>query len=393
MNRLILFTQQFPFGKGESFIENEIGFLSIKFNEIIIFPLFYVKGGIRKLPQNCILINPIFRNNKDILIKGIFSFSPIFYFIKHLLTENLNYNPSRLLKYLTTSLLCRGILANRKFKKINQKDYDATYYFYWGIGFAHILPFIKGEKKIIRFHGTDLYLERRKNQYIPFRKEVYSNLTKAVFISKQGLEYAKKTYSNIPFTAILSYLGTNDHGVHSITNDDQIIHILSCSNVIKLKRVDAILKALLLIKDHKISWTHIGDGPELKNLCMQIQNLPDNINVNFAGYLPNFEVIKFYCDHPIDLFINVSTSEGLPVSIMEAISFNIPVLATNVGGTNEIVNNETGILLESDFTTEELATKIIELYEKREEYHPREFWTEHFDAKKNYTDFVNCILE
>lgn len=41
----------------------------------------------------------------------------------------------------------------------------------------------------------------------------------------------------------------------------------------------------------------------------------------------------------------MSLSEGIPVSIMEAISFGIPIIATNVGGNAEIVNDETGVLI------------------------------------------------
>ena len=43
----------------------------------------------------------------------------------------------------------------------------------------------------------------------------------------------------------------------------------------------------------------------------------------------------------IDLFINTSSSEGVPVSIMEALSVGIPIIATDVGGTKEIVTKTT----------------------------------------------------
>lgn len=55
-----------------------------------------------------------------------------------------------------------------------------------------------------------------------------------------------------------------------------------------------------------------------------------------------------YSEHPVDVFINLSTNEGVPVSIMEAISFDIPIVATDVGGTSEIVTDETGILVSSN---------------------------------------------
>ena len=48
-------------------------------------------------------------------------------------------------------------------------------------------------------------------------------------------------------------------------------------------------------------------------------------------------MLDYYKNNIIDIFINLSASEGIPVSIMDAISFGIPCIATNVGGTGEIV--------------------------------------------------------
>lgn len=56
----------------------------------------------------------------------------------------------------------------------------------------------------------------------------------------------------------------------------------------------------------------------------------------------------------------MSDSEGIPVSIMEAMSFGIPVIARNVGGMSEIVNEENGLLLEND-DAEDAASKISSL--------------------------------
>jgi glycosyltransferase involved in cell wall biosynthesis len=54
----------------------------------------------------------------------------------------------------------------------------------------------------------------------------------------------------------------------------------------------------------------------------------------------------------------VSLSEGVPVSIMEAFSAGIPVYATNVGGTSEIVDNSNGKLLDVNISPEQLAEEI-----------------------------------
>lgn len=64
--------------------------------------------------------------------------------------------------------------------------------------------------------------------------------------------------------------------------------------------------------------------------------------------LSHDQVMNYYKEHHFDVFINMSTNEGVPVSIMEAASFGIPIIATNVGGTSEIVQPSVGMLLSSN---------------------------------------------
>ena len=62
-------------------------------------------------------------------------------------------------------------------------------------------------------------------------------------------------------------------------------------------------------------------------------------------------------------FINVSSSEGIPVSIMEVMSFGIPVIGTNVGGVSELVNQENGHLLSANPAAQEIVS-VIEKFQQ-----------------------------
>ena len=64
-----------------------------------------------------------------------------------------------------------------------------------------------------------------------------------------------------------------------------------------------------------------------------------DIDLHLFGHLDNNEIFNMYKNNSYDYFITLSESEGLPVSIMEAISCGIPVIATAVGGITEIVIN------------------------------------------------------
>ena len=75
---------------------------------------------------------------------------------------------------------------------------------------------------------------------------------------------------------------------------------------------------------------------------------PPNVVANFHGRVDNVQVRSFYRDTFVNVFVNTSSSEGVPVSIMEAQSAGIPVIATAVCGTPELVNENDGLLLPAD---------------------------------------------
>ena len=170
------------------------------------------------------------------------------------------------------------------------------------------------------------------------------------------------------------------------------------------KRIPLVARALVtLSKIHPklaLEWIHIGGGNEAILLEIQeiISLLPDNFKVHLAGNFTNAQIFEFYQDNrDVDAFINVSTSEGKPVSIMEAQSFGIPVIATNVGGMAEIVNNKNGYLLSPNPSEEEVAMAIYNLLDinNRKEKSKKAYqtWQEQYNAKENYRAFANFLVD
>jgi len=92
----------------------------------------------------------------------------------------------------------------------------------------------------------------------------------------------------------------------------------------------------------------------------------------------------------------LSSSEGLPVSMMEAQSYGIPIMSTNVGGCNEICNDETGFLIKPDFEPTDVSDKIKDFsysYKNTNEFHQkcRQYWEMNFNAELNYNEFMKLI--
>ena len=186
---------------------------------------------------------------------------------------------------------------------------------------------------------------------------------------------------------LLSYLGTKQLDVKytSIAKDE--ITIVSCSSLLPLKKVERIPDLLRSTK-HKIHWIHIGDGPTMDLLLAKCTSLPKNIRYSLKGHLKNHEILDFYSTQDINGFISLSVSEGLPVSMMEAISAGIPIFSYNTGGISEIVKDSVSGILFSDES---------EMYQKFDFFLTfpwdskkiQSLHYEQFNAERNYTLFVN----
>ena len=166
--------------------------------------------------------------------------------------------------------------------------------------------------------------------------------------------------------------------------------------MVALKRLNLLFDALQKTQS-KITWHHFGDGVLMNDLSNAIKNKRQGLNVILHGYVSNQTLINFYQKQQVDLFVNVSSSEGLPVSIMEALSFGIPVIATDVGGTSELVSDKVGELISSNFSTESLGKSIEKVLNLKSEEllllrsNARSIFELKVNAKINYLLFYENI--
>ena len=102
------------------------------------------------------------------------------------------------------------------------------------------------------------------------------------------------------------------------------------------KGQDMLLRILAQPKwrERDITLVFIGTGPDLEGLTEMAKFLQLN-NVKFAGYMGDLKGI--WTNH--HALIMPSRSEGLPLTIIEAMSLGRPVITTNAGGNNEIIQN------------------------------------------------------
>lgn len=400
--RLFLFTNTFPHGFSEAFLESELPFLSEKFEKVTIIPLHKESGG-RTLATNVEVWNPIIGFNPNekfnLLTNGLFNLAPTGFAIKEFFNKKVYLSRKKTWNFFTSLLLFRSIFSNAGSWKQLETEIkpEDKLYFYWGDKSVLILPTLKSRisnTSLVRFHRTDLY-EYAKGGYIPFRDYVFPSIDRFLPISLDGEKYLLKHYTNLLNKEQIRVcrLGVFDNGTNPDRDTDTIFHLVSCSYMVPVKRISLIIDALKYI-DFQLKWIHIGTGQLHSQLENSAAQLPANIQVEFAGALSNKEVLTFYEQNHVDLFINVSASEGVPVSIMETLSFGIPVIATDVGGTSEIVDNQVGELLKTDISADEIAETIQQLAshdlsELRK--NARNRWNDICNAKENYSRFVEFL--
>jgi glycosyltransferase involved in cell wall biosynthesis len=130
------------------------------------------------------------------------------------------------------------------------------------------------------------------------------------------------------------------------------------------KGVADLISALSKIKDKKYICFIIGDGPEKKKLEARTKKLKLENKLIFFGYKKFDDYIRIL--KISDIFVNPSYTEGLPTTVAEAALCQNAIVATNVGGTPEIITNQKGGFLIEAKNINMLTEKIGELIDSAE---------------------------
>lgn len=404
-NNLILFTADFPFGSGETFLETEITFLSKGFDAVHIISANTQNEQTRILPENCSFERidlSLSGAQKVQSLAGIFS--QLYRAEKKLLNEKYGLKMTSGIRKTMLISWFRAKLVVAKAESILQsakKEDELLFYSYWSDDVAIGLGMLQNKypkiRTFSRIHRWDVYFEESAFSYLPYRTFLVNSISKIVSISQDGIDYVNRTWRTEHIEKlVLSRLGVGNRVPFRLAENERFT-LVSCSNLIPVKRVDLLARALVELVDVPINWIHFGDGVERQKIEKILENRSEKLQVDFMGRVPNNEIYRYYAENKPDLFINVSSSEGVPVSIMEAMSFGIPVLATDAGGNNEIVTNENGELLPLTISIHELADKIkhfIQLNQEQKELFQQksfETWKEKYNSETNYNSFVEII--
>ena len=350
---LFIFTGNFPYQPGEEFLKHELASLSPSFDQVLIVPANRTNTKIEIDYPNVKLNDYIIDHYRKTNLLRINKYTKRF--IKAF-KPNIKY-----LKFLLRYLAMTNTMQSFLDKASQTIDLsNSVMYTYWFDDATTALALLKNSFKyrlVTKAHRWDLYESEYGFNKFPLRQYVLGALDLYMPATKSAFDHIINRYAFSPSKAIINRYGVQ---VQKIVSSQVLydFHLVSCSLLKPVKRVDLIVKSLALLDVNlRIHWTHIGSGLLAEKIAdLAAYSLTNkNITYDLKGQLSNEDVIDFYRKTHCDLFINVSASEGTPVSIMEANSFGIPAMATDVGGTKELVNNESGYLITSNPTPYELS--------------------------------------
>ncbi|EPL6455568.1 glycosyltransferase family 4 protein [Providencia rettgeri] len=236
---------------------------------------------------------------------------------------------------------------------------------------------------------------KRKKLYILIER-IFSNFCdKIIAVSNQDKNLAIKYKVATNNKQVVIHNGIPDLSIKSSSErtSSSIIRIITVARFSEQKDHITLLKALSKISSTNWTLDLVGQGPLESHIKSLANELNLNDKVNFLGERHDVNKLLSLSD----IFILPSNWEGLPISIIEAMSLSLPIIASDVGGVNEMVTSFNGYLIprgDSDKMSEAI-TELIDNRNKRISMgrKSREIYSESFNFQQMLTQTCNLYYQ
>ena len=254
----------------------------------------------------------------------------------------------------------RNINKIRRFlktlKSVLKEGKDVDLIFVNGLWFEVMLANFYLKKIIIRrFVGDPIWEKFYNNYKTNLNFEDFNNSKQKLFVEllKKIRNYSIKKCNKVivPSDNLFNFIKKTgyENKIIKIVNGTSIepekskLHqnkFLIVSRLVRHKNIDIVIKSFTkLKKQHNINFQLdiLGDGPEKINLQKLIESLEMNNEIKLLGSKYDEELKKYYLN--AKFFLQLSNYEGLPHTVLEAMSFGLVTIVSNVGGNNDIITN------------------------------------------------------
>ena len=198
------------------------------------------------------------------------------------------------------------------------------------------------------------------------------------------------------------YNGTNIQS--KITKkENEVLHFITVGRLAPWKNIDKIIQAMAILNEKGFNFIFniVGSGPLNEKLKILVKELKLENKIFFLGQKNTEELNKIYLDS--DIYIQASGYEGLPHVILEAINFNLSIISTPIGGTNEILlDGKNGWILKlkdkkapDEFDLQEIIYELVDNKTKSNNliHNAKEYLIENFDQDKNLNKYIELFKQ
>lgn len=410
---LFLLTTDYPLATGEEFIENEIGHLSRRFDRIVVVATQTRPGDTvtRQVPSNVEVLTA-----GHVRPSGAAMLPMIGSGLRHLPRGAVDRRSLRDPRVLALDALFEGrardaadeLLAQLPGLRLEPGSHAVVYSFWFHVT-ARVAMLLAEDLRargvvvdrlVSRAHRYDLYESEAPYGHIPERRLLLEAFDEVCPVSEQGARALLEPWPQYEAKVHTRHLGTVDPG-ETVHCSREPFRIVSCSRLADVKRMDRMPVILAGLRSRGIdaTWIHMGDGPGMPAVKQAVRDAGMQSHVELRGHVPNAGIIPAERELRPACLINLSASEGLPVSMMEAGSLGIPVVATDVGGVSEIVHDKVnGRLIPAEFSGDEAIDALAWLAGLSPEAYDgvcrsaRSGWESGFDQAVVYPAFCEEVL-
>ena len=240
------------------------------------------------------------------------------------------------------------------------------------------LPFVITE------HSSYMLSDSLSDAVINKAKKAYGACNALIAVSSALMKNIedKLGFSGYVIPNVVSLVSRTEEKPEAKPTEEEI-RFVCAAYLLKGKGLDVLLKAFqpAVEKDKRLRLSIWGDGPEKKRLQKLCSELGLTEYVSFGGAYSTEDLDKVYGNG--HAFVLASRKETFGVVYIEAMSYGLPVIATKCGGPEEFVNEDNGILVDTD-NVEQLSEALVRMAEHIEDYHPgqiREYALNHYSPE------------